>query len=358
MAGSYVLSEHRLIRALFRQPVDCTPVWIMRQAGRYLPEYLAVRQQTKDFLTLCKTPELACQVTLQPLARFPLDAAIIFSDILTIPDAFNMGLYFEEGEGPCFLEPITCSADIAKLPNLDPEVELRYVMDAIRMVKRELNNKVPLIGFAGSPWTIATYMVEGESSKSFSKIKKMLYSDPSALHQLLSKLSSNIMRYINAQIMAGVDAVMIFDTWGGILSYADYLEFSLRYMEDIVKNTMRVNNDKKIPIILFTKNGGLSLEAMAATGCDALGLDWTMSLERARKRVGHQVALQGNLDPAVLYAEPHYIQKEVKRILAEYGIGPGHIFNLGHGINPDTDPEKVATMINAVHTESTQYHKV
>lgn len=351
-------SEHRLIRALFRQPVDRTPVWIMRQAGRYLPEYLAVRSKAKDFLTLCKTPELACQVTLQPLARFPLDAAIIFSDILTIPDAFKMGLYFEEGEGPRFLEPIRTLANIKKLPNLDPEVELRYVMDAIRMAKRELNNSVPLIGFAGSPWTIATYMVEGESSKSFSKIKKMLYSDPYSLHQLLLKLSNNIIKYINAQIMAGADAIMIFDTWGGILSQANYLEFSLRYMENIVKNVIRINQSNKIPIILFTKNGGPFLEAMAATECDALGIDWTTSIEQARQRVGHQIALQGNLDPAVLYAEPHCIQKEVKRVLAEYGAGPGHIFNLGHGINPDTDPEKVATMINAVHTESIQYHKV
>lgn len=356
--GFYVVSEHRLIRALFRQPVDRTPVWIMRQAGRYLPEYLEVRRKAKDFLTLCKTPELACQVTLQPLSRFPLDAAIIFSDILTIPDAFKMGLYFEEGEGPRFLEPIRFSADIAKLPDLDPEVELRYVMDAIRMTKQELNNKVPLIGFAGSPWTIATYMVEGQSSKSFSKIKKMLYSDPNAMHQLLAKLSSNITRYINAQIKAGADAIMIFDTWGGILSPESYLEFSLRYMEDIVKNTLRTEGNKKIPIILFTKNSGKNLAEMAVTGCDALGLDWTMSLGDARQLVGHQVALQGNLDPAVLYAAHDTIHSEVKKLLAEYGAGPGHIFNLGHGINPDTDPEKVATMINAVHTESTQYHKV
>jgi uroporphyrinogen decarboxylase len=350
-------SEHRLIRALFRQPVDRTPVWIMRQAGRYLPEYLEVRKKAKDFLTLCKTPELACQVTLQPLSRFPLDAAIIFSDILTIPDAFNMGLYFAEGEGPRFLKPICNAADIVKLPDLDPEIELRYVMDAIRMAKRELNNKVPLIGFAGSPWTIATYMIEGQSSKSFSKIKKMLYSEPKLLHQLLSKLSTNITRYINAQIMAGADAVMLFDTWGGILSYENYLEFSLQYMEDIVKNTLRVNGDKKVPIILFTKNSGQALEAIAATGCDALGIDWTTSLSRARHLVGMKVALQGNLDPAVLYAEPDCIQKEVNRVLAEYGSGSGHVFNLGHGINPDTDPEKLATMINAVHTESTQYHK-
>jgi uroporphyrinogen decarboxylase len=350
-------SEHRLIRALFRQPVDRTPVWIMRQAGRYLPEYLEVRKKAKDFLILCKTPELACEVTLQPLARFPLDAAIIFSDILTIPDAFNMGLYFAEGEGPRFSKPICTPADIAKLPELDPEVELRYVMDAIRMTKRELNNKEPLIGFAGSPWTIATYMVEGQSSKNFFKIKKMLYSSPDSLHQLLSKLSSNITRYINAQIIAGADAVMIFDTWGGILSHENYLAFSLQYMESIVKNTLRVQNNKKIPIILFTKNSGQALEAMAGTGCDALGIDWTTSLDRARQLVGHQVALQGNLDPAVLYSEPHCIQEEVKRVLAAYGSGPGHIFNLGHGINPDTDPEKVATMINAVHTESIQYHK-
>ncbi len=353
-----VATEHRLIRALLRQPVDRTPVWIMRQAGRYLPEYLAVRQQAKDFLTLCKTPELACQVTLQPLARFPLDAAIIFSDILTIPDAFNMGLYFEEGEGPRFLRPIQSLADIDKLPELDPEVELRYVMDAIRMAKRELNHTVPLIGFAGSPWTIATYMIEGQSSKSFSKIKKMMYGDSNALHQLLSKLSSNITRYINAQIKAGADVVMIFDTWGGVLSIDNYLQFSLNYMQEIVNNTLKKNEDKKVPMILFTKNGGQSLKAMAATGCDALGVDWTMPLSEARQRVGDKVALQGNLDPAVLYAAQDQIQKEVRRVLFEYGSGPGHIFNLGHGIHPDTDPEKVATMINTVHTESIQYHKI
>ncbi len=351
-----VASEHRLIRALFRQPIDRTPVWIMRQAGRYLPEYLAVRKKAKDFLTLCKTPELAAEVTLQPLARFPLDAAIIFSDILTIPDAFKMGLYFAEGEGPRFSKPICTVADIAGLPELDPEIELRYVMDAIRLVKSELNHKVPLIGFAGSPWTIATYMVEGQSSKSFSKIKKMLYSEPALLHQLLLNLSSNVTRYINAQIMAGADAIMLFDTWGGILSYENYLAFSLHYMDMIVKHSLCSHRDKKIPIILFTKNGGQALEAMAATGCDALGIDWTTSLDAARQRVGNQVALQGNLDPAILYADSHDIQQEVKRVLAAYGHGSGHIFNLGHGINPDTDPEKLAVMINTVHTESARYH--
>jgi len=343
-------NEHRLIRALLRQPVDRTPVWMMRQAGRYLPEYRAVRNQTKDFLTLCKTPELACQVTLQPLERFPLDAAIIFSDILTVPDAFGLGLEFVEGEGPRFREPIRTAQEVAKLPILDPETELRYVMDAIRMTKKELHNKVPIIGFAGSPWTIATYMVEGRSSKDFSKIKKLMYAEPSILHQLLVQLSNTIIPYLNAQIKAGADAVMIFDTWGGILAPAQYLEFSLQYMEKIVKNVLRMDEGRKIPVILFTKNSGLFLSDMAATGCDALGLDWTVPLDQARHLVGSQVALQGNLDPAVLYADPECIQREVRKVMLQFGSGPGHVFNLGHGVQPETDPEKVSIMIQAVQS--------
>ncbi len=345
-------SEHRFIRALLRQPVDRTPVWIMRQAGRYLPEYREVRKAAKEFLTLCKTPELACQVTLQPLERFPLDAAIIFSDILTIPDAFQMGLSFAEGEGPRFERPIRSLEDIEQLPTLDPEVELKYVMDAIRMTKHELQGRIPLIGFAGSPWTIATYMLEGQTSKTFAKIKKFMYAEPVALHRLLTHLSNTLIQYINAQIMAGADVIMLFDTWGGILSLADYMTFSLNYMEEIVKKVIRQHNGKPIPIILFTKNSAQYLNSMANTGCDAIGLDWTISLESARSLIGDRVALQGNLDPAVLYAEPDCIRREVARVLKQFGTGPGHVFNLGHGIYPDIDPEKVAVMVEAVHSLS------
>ncbi len=352
-----MFTQHRLIQALFREPVDRTPVWIMRQAGRYLPEYRSVRNKAKDFLTLCKTPELACEVTLQPLERYPLDAAIIFSDILTIPDAFNLGLQFVENEGPRFLNPIQSLRDIEQLPTVDPETELRYVMDAIRTTKAALQNKVPLIGFAGSPWTIATYMVEGGSSKSFSKIKKMLYAEPEALHRLLEHLSKTLINYINAQIVAGADVVMIFDTWGGILSNPDYRDFSLNYMEDIVKNVLRVYEGKRIPFILFTKNSGPYLSAIACSGCDAVGLDWTMPLDKARDLIGHKVALQGNLDPAVLYGNVACIQSEVKKTLRQFGVGSGHVFNLGHGIYPDIDPEKVTILLEAVHTFSAPYHK-
>jgi len=353
-----LFNEHRLIRALLRQPVDCTPVWIMRQAGRYLPEYRAIRNKTKDFLTLCKTPELAAEVTLQPLERFPLDAAIIFSDILTIPDAYNRGLEFREGEGPYFHHPIRTLADIKALPTIDPEIELKYVMDTIRIAKRALNNKVPLIGFAGSPWTIATYLVEGQASKNFTEIKKMMYREPATLHRLLGHLTKSIIDYLNAQIMAGADVVMIFDTWGGLLSQPDYLTFSLQYMEEIVKNLLRVNDQKTIPNILFTKNSGQNLLAMACTGCDAVGLDWTANIEEARELIGHKVALQGNLDPSALYADPESIRKEVARLLQQFGIGSGHVFNLGHGIHPDVDPEHVAVLIDAVHSLSADYHKI
>jgi len=351
-----MLSPHRLIRALFRQPVDRTPVWIMRQAGRYLPEYRALRARAQNFLNLCKTPELACQATLQPLQRFPLDAAIIFSDILTIPDAFQMGLYFSEGEGPRFQKPIQSSADIEKLPTVDPEVELRYVMDAIRMTKKALHDSVPLIGFAGSPWTIATYMIEGKSSKTFSIIKKWLYAEPKTLHRLLSHLSSTIITYLNAQIMAGADSVMIFDSWGGILSYFDYHKFSLYYMQLIVENLISEYNGKQIPVILFTKNGGEHLSAIANTGCTAVGIDWTLSLRKARELIGNKVALQGNLDPAVLYAPPAVIRAEVEHVLQQFGKGSGHIFNLGHGISPDVLPENLGVLVEAVHSFSPQYH--
>ncbi len=349
--------EPRLIRALLRQPVDQTPVWIMRQAGRYLPEYRAVRQQAKTFLTLCKTPELACQVTLQPLERFTLDAAIIFSDILTIPDAFQLGLHFIENEGPCFDHPVTTEADILQLPTIDPEIELRYVMDAIRLVKHELDSRVPLIGFAGSPWTIATYMVEGKSSKNFNQIKKMLYATPQALHKLLLHLSNTIAGYLAAQVKAGADVVMIFDTWGGLLSCPDYVEFSLNYMEKIIKDMQALLPGKKVPVILFTKNSGQYLADMANSSCDAIGLDWTISLRKARELVGHQVALQGNLDPAVLYGTSATIHDRVAALLEDYGTGPGHVFNLGHGIYPDIDPEQVSAMLEAVQSMSRKYHR-
>ncbi len=366
-----MLNEHRLVRALLRKPVDRTPIWIMRQAGRYLPEYRVIRSKVKDFLKLCKTPELACQITLQPLERFPLDAAIIFSDILTIPDAFGLELAFLEGEGPYFQRPICTLEDVEKLPTIDPEIELRYVMDAIRMTKRALKDRVPLIGFAGSPWTIATYMVEGKISKNFTKIKKLMVSEPMILHRLLTHLSTTIVSYLKAQVMAGAEVLMIFDTWGGVLSCADYLDFSLSYMQEIVANlNFELEREnaafavpssgggqviKKVPIILFTKNVGQNLEALSETGCDAVGIDWTLPLDKARSLVGHKVALQGNLDPAVLYADPDFIQRSVQLVLRQFGKGSGHVFNLGHGIYPDVEPEKVAIMIEAVQSFSTRY---
>lgn len=345
----------RFLRALKRQPVDRTPIWIMRQAGRYLPEYRRVRAQAKDFLNLCKTPELACEVTLQPLARFPLDAAIIFSDILTIPDAMGLGLHFIEGEGPRFHNPLRCPADILALPHPDMATELKYVMDAIRLTRHELNNKVPLIGFSGSPWTLATYMIEGGASKTFSQIKKWLFADPESLHLLLTKLANAVTDYLSAQIAAGAQAVMLFDTWGGILTPRDYQLFSLQYMQQIISNLKKNAATANTPITLFTKNGGQWLESMAATGADALGIDWTTSLKDARARVGDKVALQGNMDPAVLYAPPARIEAEVATILQSYGPGPGHIFNLGHGIQPDTPIESVTTLVEAVHKNVMKY---
>lgn len=349
--------EHRFIKALLRQPVDQTPVWMMRQAGRYLPEYREMRKKVRPFMDFCKTPDLATEVTLQPLKRFPLDAAIIFSDILTIPDAFHMNLNFIEHEGPCFEKPIQTEADINQLPTIDPEVELKYVMDAIRLAKYELNNRVPLIGFAGSPWTIATYMVEGKSSKHFNQIKKMAYAAPHLLERLLSHLTRTIIEYLSAQIQAGADVVMIFDTWGGVLGSQDYLQFSLKYMEQIVAGLNRIDHGKKIPIILFTKNGGQSIVAIAKTGCDAIGLDWTASLQEARVLVGEKVTLQGNLDPAALYASPAQIEIKVRETLANYGHGSGHVFNLGHGIYPDINPDHVLAMVEAVQSISKQYHQ-
>jgi len=345
------------LRALLRQPVDVTPVWIMRQAGRYLPEYRAVREQAGDFKTLCTTPELACEVTLQPLRRFPLDAAILFSDILTIPDAMGLELYFTEGEGPQFRKPVRTAADVDALPVPDPEVELRYVMDAVRLVRRELNGKVPLIGFAGSPWTLATYMVEGGGSKDFGLVKRMMFDQPALMHRLLDVLADAVTAYLNAQVAAGAQALMLFDTWGGVLTPRDYRAFSLQYMERIVRGLTREHEGRRVPVILFTKNGGQWLEVMAATGCDALGVDWTTDLGDARMRVGNSVALQGNMDPSVLYASAERIRHEVGTILESYGNGSGHVFNLGHGIHQHADPERVAVVVDAVHDLSRPYHQ-
>jgi uroporphyrinogen decarboxylase len=351
------LKNTRLIRALLRQPVDMTPVWIMRQAGRYLPEYRATRERAGDFMTLCKTPELACEVTLQPLERFPLDAAILFSDILTIPDAMGLGLSVLEKQGPRFERPLRTLADIEKLFIPDPETELRYVMDAVRLIRRELAGKVPLIGFAGSPWTIGTYMIEGGSSKEYSLAKGMLYGSPAMLHRLLAILADSITAYLNAQIAAGVQVVMIFDSWGGVLSAEAYKEFSLRYMQQIVEGLQPDSSGNKVPVILFTKGGGLWVDQIANAGCEAIGVDWTVQIGQVRKQVGDRVAIQGNLDTAVLYSNPEAIRTEVAKVLASYGHGSGHVFNLGHGIHPGINPEHVAVLVDAVHELSRQYHQ-
>ena len=350
------LQNDLLLRALLRQPTPRTPLWMMRQAGRYLPEYRATRARAGSFLKLCMNPELACEVTLQPLARYRLDAAILFSDILTVPHAMNVGLSFETGEGPRIARPVRTAADIDRLPIPDPEGELRYVMDAVRTIRRELDGRVPLIGFAGSPWTVGTYMVEGGSSRNFEHIKGMLYGAPGQLHRLLEVITRATLAYLNAQIAAGAQAVMVFDTWGGALTPSDYREFSLRYMQQIVAGLAREAEGRRVPVILFTKGGGEWLGAMAATGCDALGVDWTTDLADARRIVQDKVSLQGNLDPSVLYAPPAQIREQVGRVLASYGKGPGHVFNLGHGIHPEVRPEHALAMIEAVHELSPQYH--
>jgi len=350
------LKNDRFLRALLKQPVDKTPIWIMRQAGRYLPEYRKIREQAGDFMTLCSTPDLACEVTLQPLRRFDLDAAILFSDILTIPDAMGLGLYFSEGEGPKFKQTIRSASDVAKLGVPDPEQELGYVMDAVRTIRKALNGDVPLIGFSGSPWTLATYMVEGGSSKAFSKIKTLLFEDPKSAHQLLSVLADSVAQYLNAQIAAGAQAVMIFDSWGGALGHRQYKEFSLAYMQRITDQLTRENDGRQVPVTLFTKGGGLWLEDLANTGCDALGLDWTVNLATAKKQVGDKVALQGNMDPAVMLSNPEAIKKEAETILAEYGNGSGHVFNLGHGITPQVPVENVTALVDTVHQSSQKYH--
>jgi len=338
-----VLKNDNFLRALARQPITRQPIWMMRQAGRYLPEYREIRARAGDFLSLCKKPEWACEVTLQPLARFDLDAAIIFSDILTIPDAMGLGLHFVENEGPRFSRVLQTEADIRQLIIPDPHDSLRYVMDAISLTKRELQQRVPLIGFAGSPWTLACYMLEGGSSKQFERIRKMAYQQPDVLHLLLEKLTAATVLYLNAQIESGADAVMIFDTWGGLLSPTQYQEFSLNYMQKIIAQL------KTVPKIVFTKNGGQWLDKIAQCGCDAVGVDWTMDLAEAAKLTQGRVALQGNLDPLALFAPEEIIEQEVKKILAAVKGCPGFIFNLGHGILPATSPDRAKFLIDTVH---------
>jgi uroporphyrinogen decarboxylase len=350
------LKNDRFLRALLKQDVDVTPVWMMRQAGRYLPEYREVRAQAGDFMSLCQNPELACEVTLQPLRRYALDAAILFSDILTIPDAMGCGLYFAQGEGPRFMKPVQTPADVEALEVINAEKDLGYVLDAVRLIRKELNGSVPLIGFSGSPWTVATYMVEGGSSKEFAIIKSMMMNTPTVMHELLEKLALSVIDYLNAQIDAGVQAVQIFDTWGGALSAHAYREFSLAYMNKIVAGLNREKDGQKIPVILFTKNGGHWLEAIVESGCDCIGLDWTLPINEARARVGDRVSLQGNMDPAVLYGDASAIRREVGLILEQFGHGNGHVFNLGHGIHQHVNPDHVTAFVDAVHELSAQYH--
>lgn len=342
--------NNRLINALNRKQVDKTPIWIMRQAGRYLPEYRQIRAKVKNFMELCKTPELACEVTLQPLRRFDLDAAILFSDILTIPEVMGLDLEFIEGKGPVFHNPIKSDKDIINLKKPLIEEDLSYVLAAVKLIKKELNDKMPLIGFSGSPWTLASYMVEGEGSKQFLKLRKMMYQNPESLHQLLEQLANSVSAYLIAQIKAGCDVVKIFDSWGGILSKETYQIFSLNYMQKIIATIK--GQFPNIPIILFTKGGGQWLEIMLDSGANALGVDWHTPFIEAYDKVGGKVALEGNLDPAVLYANEAKIEEEVKRILTVFNNNTGHIFNLGHGISPDIDPEKVKFLVNCVHSLS------
>ena len=338
------------INALLKKEVSRTPIWVMRQAGRYLPEYRQTRKRAGDFLSLCKSSDLACEVTLQPLERFDLDAAILFSDILTIPDAMGLGLHFVENEGPKFSKPLTTLNDINRLSKPDVGIELAYVSEAVSVIKKNLKGRVPLIGFSGSPWTLATYMVEGGSSKNFSKVKGLLFENPKHLHQLLNVLADTVIDYLNAQIEAGADSVMIFDTWGGLLNKESYENFSLRYMSKIVEGIHRKYDEKTIPVTLFTKGGSAWLEQIAATGCDGVGLDWTVEIGEAERRIGSKVALQGNLDPSVLYASPEVITAEAYKVLDQFKGQTGHVFNLGHGITPDVNPESMKVLVDAVHS--------
>lgn len=351
------LKNDRFLRALLRQSVDRTPVWMMRQAGRYLPEYRATREQAGSFLDLCKNAELACEVTMQPLRRYPMDAAILFSDILTIPDALGLGLYFEEGEGPRFRKTVRSEADLARLNSFKADDDLAYVMRAVSTIRRELNGTVPLIGFSGSPWTLATYMVEGGSSKDFAQVKTMAYDKPELMHQLLSLLADAVADYLTEQIKAGAQAVQIFDTWGGSLSAAGYQEFSLQYMQRIISRLPTEADGRKVPVIVFTKGGGQWLNAIADCGAQSVGIDWTTDIQAARQQIGGRVSLQGNMDPSMLFASPARIRSEVKAILAAYGHGSGHVFNLGHGITPGVNPDHVTAFVEAVQEFSPQYHQ-
>ena len=350
------LKNDLLLRALMKEPVPRTPLWIMRQAGRYLPEYRATREQAGDFMSLCRNPDLACEVTLQPLRRYALDAAILFSDILTVPDAMGLGLYFVTGEGPKFRDPLQTVDAIRNLRVPDVEKELGYVFDAVRTIRRELNGEVPLIGFAGSPFTCGTYMVEGGSSREFPTIKGLAADAPEALDELMDKVADTTTEYLNAQIEAGAQAVQIFDTWGAALEPDNFRRFSLASMQKIVDGLIHEKDGRRIPVILFTKGAGPLLKDLADTGCDALGVDWTTDLEQAREYVQDKVALQGNLDPATLRESPEVIREGVARTLASYGNGPGHVFNLGHGITPDIDPDNLGVLVDAVHEMSPQYH--
>jgi uroporphyrinogen decarboxylase len=340
------------LRALLRQPTEYTPVWLMRQAGRYLPEYCETRKRAGSFLKLCKNPQLACEVTLQPLARYDLDAAILFSDILTVPDAMGLGLYFAEGEGPRFERPLKEEWEIRNLSVPDPHAELQYVMDAVSEIRRALADSVPLIGFSGSPWTLACYMVEGGSSDDYRKVKALAYSRPDLMHHVLDVTARSVIAYLNAQIEAGAQAVMVFDSWGGVLSEAAYREFSLRYLQQVSDGLIKSRDGVRVPSIVFTKGGGLWIEHIAAAGYDAVGLDWTMDIGRARSLVGDKVALQGNLDPAILFATPEAVAIEARRVLDAFGPHHGHVFNLGHGISQFTPPENVAELVDVVHAYS------
>lgn len=350
-----VLKNDRLLRTIRREPVDMTPVWIMRQAGRYLPEYQATRARAGSFMALCTTPDLACEVSLQPIQRYPLDAAIIFSDILTIPDALGLGLHFVENKGPQFKHPIRCAADIKRL-ELSRLEQLNYVYDAIKLTLYEVAGRVPLIGFCGSPWTLAVYMIEGEAKPHFPQAQKMLNEEPRLLHNLLDILSKSVSIHLQRQVAAGAQVVMLFDTWGGLLSAINYQQFSLLYLKQAILEFKSYNNDK-IPVILFSRNSGECLEDISNhSGCDVIGIDWQVSLKDARKRIGEKIGLQGNMNPAHLLTSPEQIQQEVLRVLDSFGHGSGHIFNLGHGITPDVPPEHVAVLIDAVHDLSKSYH--
>lgn len=342
-----IIQNDRLIKALLCQKVDRPPVWLMRQAGRYLPEYRATREKAGNFLNLCKTPELACEVTLQPITRFSFDAAILFSDILTIPDAMGLGLYFSEGEGPQFTTPLRTVDAIQQLAIPDPETELRYVMDAVRLIKRELQQKIPLIGFAGSPWTLASYMIEGGSSRDFVNSKALLYGQPEAMHLLLDKLSEAVALYLNAQIAAGADVVMLFDSWGGVLSTPAYYDFSLAAMRKVISQLQRERDGQKIPVIVFTKGGALWLEKIAQCGADGIGIDWSIDIAAARQRVSDKIALQGNLDPTILFTNPSTVKDAVREIIDAHPQA-GHVFNLGHGILQHTPIKNVEALVAAV----------